>query len=677
MPGGGVPGGPMQGGCMQGGGMPGGSMPGGCMPGGCGPGSGMPGGMPGGGPPGGRGPGGGGPGAGMPGGCMQGGMPSGPGAVPAGGSHGGCGPCGGMSGGPPGAGAGPGEPSYVGCIMSFNQNSGFGFISCSDTHAKYGRDVFLPKSELGEFWMGDTVMFQVELDATGGMPKAKNLRAVPGSKGPNSGGAADGTGAAAGGGCGAPGAGGSWKNSAPPGPLGARPGGGAAPSSPPAGGGTPADEMMLQQMLLEQQQEKEQLMQLQMQVTQVVVQAAMAKQQAMEQEAMMQQQFALMQQPETAQQQQQLMQQQFQQQMQQQMMMGAAGGFMGPCGMGLTGQGVAPTGPNAAMAAQMAMGSGNAQLPAPQPPPDFDMDKRYVGVIKSFNTAKGIGFVDCAEITEKFGCDVFLHASQILHDEEVGDVISFSVQLGRLGQPRAKDIQAIGSVQDPEMAALQKDPNQVYTGTVKSYNSEKGFGFIVCNETYSQFGSDVFLHKDQVKGINVGDTVKFTLRLSLKGQPQAKDLEKAEPVQRMDIPAGVPSEPFRPIMGMHAEAPDPNRKVPYTKAGPGVVAPPPPPLGSGTAGPLGNIGQMLAAQCAGGPPKPPSPLNFSAVPPPPAGGPPLGALPLPPQPPGVVIMPPKGVPDMGKGAIVRPPAVIPPREKGAGGMMWDDVVMQS
>merc|ERR1719476_617888 len=122
--------------------------------------------------------------------------------------------------------------------------------------------------------------------------------------------------------------------------------------------------------------------------------------------------------------------------------------------------GVAATGPNAAMAARMAaMGGGNAQMPTPQPPPDFDMDKRYVGVIKSFNTAKGIGFVDCPEITEKFGCDVFLHASQILNDEEVGDVIQFTVQLGRLGQPRAKDIQAIGSVQDRDMG---EDPNQIY-----------------------------------------------------------------------------------------------------------------------------------------------------------------------------------------------------------------------
>merc|ERR1740121_1408460 len=252
-----------------------------------------------------------------------------------------------------------------------------------------------------------------------------------------------------------------------------------------------------------------------------------------------------------------------QQQMQQQQML-MQQSMLGPCSIGLTGA-LSPGGANPMMAAQMAtMDPCGGQQMVMAPPADFDLEKRYVGVIKSFNTAKGIGFVDCAEVQEKFGCDVFLHASQILNDEEVGDVIQFTIQLGRLGQPRAKDIQAIGSVQDQDMATQNIDPNQVYTGMVKSYNGEKGFGFIACAETYAQFGSDVFMHKDQVQGINIGDSVKFTLRLSIKGQPQAKDLEKAEAAGQ-DLAAGAPQEPFAPITGTHAEAPDPHRKVPYTK----------------------------------------------------------------------------------------------------------------
>lgn len=470
--------------------------------------------------------------------------------------------------GPPcGKGDGKGM-DFVGCIMSFNQNSGFGFISCSETHSLYGRDVFLPKAELGEFWMGDTVLFQVELDAKGGMPKAKHLRPMPGQQRPPPKG-----------GAGAQEFGGK---------------GGAGPGGPPGGcggkGGPSADEIMLQQMLLEQQQEKEQLMSLQMQVTQVVVQAAMAKQQAAEQEAMMAQQLALMQSPDAAQEQQQLMQQQMMQQMQQQMLM-AQSMVTAPTAMGQMGQ----MGMGAHQHAMGQMGMGAApQMVAP--PPDFDMEKRYVGVIKSFNTAKGVGFVDCPEIMEKFGCDVFLHASQILNDEEVGDVISFTVQLGRLGQPRAKDIQAIGSVQDTEMEA----PNQVYTGTVKSFNQEKGYGFIVCAETFGQYQSDVFFHKDQAKGINIGDSAKFTLRLSLKGQPQAKDMEKAPEAAQLTALGGAPHLPapgegFKPIMGRHMDLPSADRSVPYTKAA-GMTVPPPP------AGTFGNLPPPPMLGGMGGPP---------------------------------------------------------------------------
>merc|ERR1719296_317844 len=224
---------------------------------------------------------------------------------------------------------------------------------------------------------------------------------------------------------------------------------------------------------------------------------------------------------------------------------------------------------------------GGQQLPT-APPADFDMEKRYVGVIKSFNTAKGIGFVECAEVTQQFGNDVFLHASQILNNEEVGDVIQFTVQLGKLGQPRAKDIMAIGSVQEPEVSSeANKEPSKVYTGTVKSFNAEKGFGFIVCADTYPQFGSDVFLHKDQASGISIGDTVRFTLKLSTKGQPQAQSVEKAEAAARggeplagfggalpaSAMPEGLPMA----VAGSPAEAAEPQLQVPFAKA-PGGLA---------------------------------------------------------------------------------------------------------
>jgi len=128
---------------------------------------------------------------------------------------------------------------------------------------------------------------------------------------------------------------------------------------------------------------------------------------------------------------------------------------------------------------------------------------------------------------------------------------------------RRLDVGAKFKVQEAELT--NKDPNQVYTGTVKSYNATKGFGFIVCPETHAQFGSDVFIHKDQVEGINVDDTVKFTLRFSLNGQPQAKDVDKAELVQRMDLvgegtkkPAPSAVAPASSISALPAPVPVPS-----------------------------------------------------------------------------------------------------------------------
>eukprot|EP00933_Yihiella_yeosuensis_P047724 TRINITY_DN4364_c0_g1_i1.p1 TRINITY_DN4364_c0_g1~~TRINITY_DN4364_c0_g1_i1.p1 ORF type:complete len:154 (-),score=37.30 TRINITY_DN4364_c0_g1_i1:186-647(-) len=51
------------------------------------------------------------------------------------------------------------------------------------------------------------------------------------------------------------------------------------------------------------------------------------------------------------------------------------------------------------------------------------------------------------------------------------------------------------------------------TGTVKSYNPHKGWGFVECN------GQDVFLHRRELKGYNVAkdQQVQFTITQGEKG----------------------------------------------------------------------------------------------------------------------------------------------------------------
>merc|ERR1719162_703968 len=64
-----------------------------------------------------------------------------------------------------------------------------------------------------------------------------------------------------------------------------------------------------------------------------------------------------------------------------------------------------------------------------------------------------------------------------------------------------------------------------HQGLIKSFNAEKGFGFIECAETYAQYQRDVFLHKTQIGEMSVGQYVTFTCEVNKQEMPQAKDVQ--------------------------------------------------------------------------------------------------------------------------------------------------------
>jgi cold shock CspA family protein len=67
--------------------------------------------------------------------------------------------------------------------------------------------------------------------------------------------------------------------------------------------------------------------------------------------------------------------------------------------------------------------------------------------------------------------------------------------------------------------------NQPYfLGTLKSYSSKAGYGFLECAQTFAYWGCDIFVHKNQVPvPWNLGQPVEFNVILSTKSQPQAAD----------------------------------------------------------------------------------------------------------------------------------------------------------
>jgi len=64
------------------------------------------------------------------------------------------------------------------------------------------------------------------------------------------------------------------------------------------------------------------------------------------------------------------------------------------------------------------------------------------------------------------------------------------------------------------------------SGVIKSYNEEKGYGFIACQELQEVFGNDVFLHSKQNQGgYKTGQQVSFAVVLNKDQKPQAFDLQ--------------------------------------------------------------------------------------------------------------------------------------------------------
>merc|ERR1719491_1073125 len=71
--------------------------------------------------------------------------------------------------------------------------------------------------------------------------------------------------------------------------------------------------------------------------------------------------------------------------------------------------------------------------------------KRARGFIKSFNATTGFGFIDCPELKELFGRDVFVHGKQFKGGYAVGPAVNFAIVLNKDNHPQAFDISEEGA----------------------------------------------------------------------------------------------------------------------------------------------------------------------------------------------------------------------------------------
>jgi CspA family cold shock protein len=149
------------------------------------------------------------------------------------------------------------------------------------------------------------------------------------------------------------------------------------------------------------------------------------------------------------------------------------------------------------------------------------------GIVKFFNAGKGFGFIQ----RDDGGEDVFVHISAVeragLEGLAEGQELEFQL-VDRGGKISASDLQILGDaipVAKREAPPQRQLTGEKATGTVKFFNTMKGFGFI----TRDDGQPDAFVHISAVErsgmsGLNEGDRVEFDIEVDRRGKYSAVNL---------------------------------------------------------------------------------------------------------------------------------------------------------
>ncbi len=165
------------------------------------------------------------------------------------------------------------------------------------------------------------------------------------------------------------------------------------------------------------------------------------------------------------------------------------------------------------------------------------------GTVKFFNGQKGFGFI----AQDGGGEDVFVHISAVeragLEGLGEGQELEFNL-VDRGGKISAQDLQIVGDVVPVESRGPREDrgdrggfggadrgpprrelTGEKATGTVKFFNSMKGFGFLVRDDGQP----DAFVHISAVErsglsGLNEGEKYEFDLEVDRRGKHSAVNL---------------------------------------------------------------------------------------------------------------------------------------------------------
>ncbi|CAE8590083.1 unnamed protein product [Polarella glacialis] len=134
----------------------------------------------------------------------------------------------------------------------------------------------------------------------------------------------------------------------------------------------------------------------------------------------------------------------------------------------------------------------------------------YVGTVNSFNPHKGWGFIESADAKNLYGSDVFLMKNDLnSFGVSRGDQVSFNVTQSDKG-PRATNVKVL---------TVGPDGLQSFFGELKSFNGEKGFGFITSPASESIFSKDCFVLAGEFGDVypEQGMHVQFKAKMGERG----------------------------------------------------------------------------------------------------------------------------------------------------------------
>jgi len=149
-------------------------------------------------------------------------------------------------------------------------------------------------------------------------------------------------------------------------------------------------------------------------------------------------------------------------------------------------------------------------------------NERFFGTVRTYSEEKGWGHIECPAAFACFGKDIFLLRSAV-NGQKVGpgSQVSFKANMGPKG-PQANDVALL----PPGSFGSGEEPGSIYSGIVKSFNEDKGWGFATSDDIQQIFGKDIFLHRRELgeSKPSVGDAIQFSVEQGPSGQLEAKSV---------------------------------------------------------------------------------------------------------------------------------------------------------